>query len=269
MTECPSRLVLARFHAAELDASQNDRISAHIDSCTACSEAMQVLKHNIRQYEKNFNQRANTLRNALEAAQNQPENVIPIHRRKKIVTLAVSFAAAAMLVIGLMSFWPEHRMETSDISYKGSFAFSAVVKRNHNQFKLQSGSTLQKNDALRFVVQTGGVGYVYIFDLDANGNITSLYPFGDTESNLPAIAIASAGQHTLDDSIVLDDSTGVEHLVAVFSQTPFNTGLINAQMAKMMVQGNKEHGDSLKMPDIGLPQQLKNASVGVITILKR
>ena len=91
---------------------------------------------------------------------------------------------------------------------------------------LGADSSLASGDAYIIRAYSMTAGYLYIFQQDASGKIWWLYPRNNTvpysegANPLPAfreVALPADGQTGL----ILDESTGIEHLVFVYSATPF------------------------------------------------
>ncbi|MBN2715429.1 MAG: DUF4384 domain-containing protein [Deltaproteobacteria bacterium] len=274
MTECPSHLMLAQYHCDELDGETRQKIAGHLHDCDRCTSSLSTLRQNAATYELNISTHAGALRESLAAETPHNAEVLSFPARRKTM-IAVGFAAAAaIMVLSGIVFWQPKSETPSDISFKGAFSFTAVVKRDNRQFNISmapelQAPELQENDAIRFMIQTGHRGFVYIFNVDHKGAITSLYPFDDAGRSMPALSLQRPGAHTLDGSIVLDNSKGREYFVAIFSESPFDTGVINAPLAKALISDNKENGDTQASTTDRLPGALKDAVVRVIAFTKK
>ena len=271
MNECPSRLDLAQFHVNELDATRRESLTKHLKECSRCTETLARLKNNVSKYERRQDAHAQRLEEALAAENGRQNNVVPFPRRKKLALGATALATAAALIFGVIALFTFSGAEPDNgmIGYKGAFAVSVVAKRGPQQIKVTDGTVLRADDALRFQFQTAKKGYVYIFNVDSKGAITAFYPFNETNHSVKAMKIPSPGNHTMAGSIVLDSARGAEYLVALFSETPFETGIFSEQLAKQMVRSNKTNGDVSKMIRTELLKSASNMDACVIAIEKK
>lgn len=275
MSDCPSRLVLAAFHTGDLNETQQEATTRHLRECHGCQRMLATLKENAGTYEQQMSRHRTALKQALSdeaavAANKKKQGaVIPLFGTKNFRWVLPVAAAAAVLIIVLAS---ATLMQPSaplpDMAYKGQFSVSVVARRNSNQFAVDEGARLRENDALRFTVQTGQSGYLMIGDLDSRGQFTVLYPAADSAPDGQALEIPTPGRHILPDSIVLDDATGEEHFVAIFSKTPFKTDLIDFRLAKKLIENNQLSGGSPSMLPNELPAPLQDATINLLTIQK-
>ncbi|MBN2344097.1 MAG: hypothetical protein JXX29_13630 [Deltaproteobacteria bacterium] len=236
MTECFSRFTLVRFHKKDLTDETHQRIQTHLDECSRCRDVLGEIQTNDAAYNRNATAHSKRLMEAL-ASEIQSENaadsnsavskVVAISSRKtkKNVYILIPLAAAAALTLALY-FLPYFKSAPLDeITYKGGFSAGIIAKRADEQFTVRPNDVLRENDALRFRIQTSGAGYLYIMNIAANGEITGLCPF-DAPLNSPGYLVDAAGEHVLDESVVLDNSIGTEQIVFVFHSQPLSIDLI-------------------------------------------
>ena len=270
MNECPSRLVLAQFHVDEIDGAQRERLFNHVEQCDRCQETLARLNKNVSHYDSRREAHALSLQAAIAAETERQSNVVPLSLHRKLVMGAAVFATAAAIIFGIVFFNSINRhASTDDIGYKGTFAVSIVAKRGNRQFAVSDGTVLMENDALRFQVQTSKKGYLYIFNIDNAGAVTALYPFNDRGSSISAMKISTPGNHTMAGSIVLDDARGTEYMVALFSESAFETGIISDLLAKQVVRSNKKNGDISKMLRTELSESVASLEASLIAIEKK
>jgi hypothetical protein len=275
MSDCPSQLVLAAFHTGDLNETQQEETTCHLRECHGCQRALETLKENAGMYEQQMSRHQVALKQALvgeaEVAANKKKQgaVMLLFGIKNFRWVVPVAAAAAVLIVVLAS---ATLMQPSaplpDMAYKGQFSVSVVARRNRNQFAVDEGARLRENDALRFTIQTGKPGYLVIGDLDSRGQFTVLYPAADSAAEGQALEIRTPGRHTLPDSIVLDDATGEEHFVTIFSKTPFKTDLIDLGLAKKLIENDQLSGGSPSMLPNELPAPLQDAIINLLTIQK-
>ena len=275
MSDCPSQPVLAAFHTGDLNEAQKEETTRHISECHGCQRALETLKENAGMYEQQMSRHQVALRQALvgeaEITANKKKQgaVMQLFGTKNFRWVVPIAAAAAVLIMVLASATLMQPSATlPDMAYKGQLSVSVVAQRNRNQFAVDEGARLRENDALRFTVQTGQPGYLLIGDLDSRGQFTVLYPAADSTPGGQALEIPTPGRHTLPDSIVLDDATGEEHFLTIFSKTPFKTDLIDFGLAKKLIENNQLSGGTPSMLPNELPAPLQDATINLLTILK-
>jgi hypothetical protein len=86
---------------------------------------------------------------------------------------------------------------------------------------------LLPGDALRFVVQPGGLPYLLIVSRDGAGHLTVYYPFGGSRS----AELKSEGRNELPGSVELDATPGEERLFALFSRRPLEAARVTSRLA--------------------------------------
>lgn len=262
MTECLSRFTLVRFHQKDLSSGSMKEVQEHIGNCAKCQQVLHKISANESTYNAKLDFHTDRLLDAIAAegaSPNQEEpNVVSLAAKQKkqgVIHILIPLAAVASIVVALY-FFPQFKTPQGEtIGYKGRFSAAVFAKRNSALFPVEDQTVLYPNDALRFRIQTSAEGYVYVFNVDEKGTVLGLYPF-DPAPDSKGLKITTPGEHMLDDSVVLDESTGTEHFVVVFATTPLNIGNINGQ-AKAIIQHK------------ALPTEQGNAQVKVFTIEKK
>jgi hypothetical protein len=135
--------------------------------------------------------------------------------------LGVLVPVAVAMVIVLRGSIPED----DGVTFKGG-ALRLFVKRGESEpSPLAADARVQAGDALRFSYDAPSDGYLAVFDLDGRESVTVFWPYGEARAG----AVKKA-QGLLPGSVVLDASPGPEWVVAVFSEKPFDTAAIAAQL---------------------------------------
>ena len=88
-------------------------------------------------------------------------------------------------------------------------------------FPVNPGQVLRPGDKIRFVVNPGAAKFLLIGSRDGSGTFTVYHPFGGDKS----IAI-ERGLHELPGAVELDQVSGTERLVAVFSNEPVGAKVV-------------------------------------------
>lgn len=144
--------------------------------------------------------------------------------------------ASALGIVGVVSVaggGPGTGSQTEDevyIGVKGGGPALAVyaLRGDGKPFLVSSKSTLQPRDRLRFVVRPAGMAHVMVASRDGAGVFSVYHPFGATES--AQLPLGASQKLELPGSVELDDTPGVEQLVAVFSDRPFKAADVEAAL---------------------------------------
>ena len=146
----------------------------------------------------------------------------------------VPAALTAALVLGVTTTITIKRLNGQDDGYigiKGGPGIEVFAQRGAAQFLVKAGIALQPKDKVRFVVNAAGSKFVLIASKDGAGNFTVYYPFNGAES-------AAIKGRELPETVELDEVTGKEWLVAVFSDAPVKADAVK----QLMDQGAREKG---------------------------
>ncbi|MDJ0765970.1 MAG: hypothetical protein QNJ97_23500 [Myxococcota bacterium] len=234
-----------QFETKDLPNDALQRLSDHVASCLSCKQMIAVIKANVAEYEAGVEQQRASLRAKLMAAA-PPQDLFSAGSRRasswlnrKTAILAASLAAAAAVAVFLL---PDlYRVgdrarspaATHGMGFKGNVTFEVVAKRDGRQFRVAPGAELIPNDALRFVVNTTSSGYLSIFALDNQKRLSPFYPETRPEREPEPMVLNRPGRHELPGSIVLDDMTGDEYYVIVFSKHRFDRRDVHARLKQV------------------------------------
>jgi hypothetical protein len=252
MAQCPSRFSLVLWKGGDLPEAEIQRIRAHAAVCSACKAQIKQLDANIEYYHPKQPAYFAQLTSELSATNAAPR---PFSKWRVWAFALGGAAVTAALILALID--PRTRLALGPLQpgarFKGAVAMQAVAKRGDAQFFVESGAALRPNDAVRFVVTTGSAGFLSVFSIDSKRRIAPFYPDSDPFSDPTPMRIEGAGRHELPGSIVLDDATGAECIVAAFSQTPFDRGAVHerarrsAWVAQTRVPGPNESDADLTL----------------------
>lgn len=249
MSNCPSILTLARFVAEDLDDEAANTAKKHLRICSKCQMETNSIKSNSESYLENETVHLNRLRESLK-----------LEKRRSIRfggLTSMGLATAAAAVIAIFVFFKQETKEP-DIMYKGIMTFDLVSKRGEQQFKVNEDEILQENDALRFVLFTGEAGFIYVFSMDTEGDVSPFYPDSYPNNDPLPMFLDGPGRHELPGSVILDDNLGYEYFVVAFSDSKFLRTELEGRIREQL-----KDGFSGRYMNLG--PQIK---VGVIRILK-
>jgi hypothetical protein len=259
MNDHPSRFALVQWRVRDLPADEMRNVEDHLARCPACRDALDAIAVVTEEQEARLEERLAEFDARLDAA---------IGRRRRSVFAAVGGAlglaacAAVALGIGLAPGDPERSPEAlAYTGLKGEMKFQVVAKRGGNQFRVERDAELRENDALRFVVITDGGGFVEVFSVDSGGAVSPFYPDTEPIGDPSPLRIDGLGRHELPGSIVLDDASGHEFYVVVFSSEEFDRGKIHEWASE-----TRFDEQPLDLGDLGTGPEL---SIGVLRVRKR
>jgi hypothetical protein len=209
-----------------LSGNEAEVAQAHLGSCTSCKKRWDELNEDKQRFEQFV----------------LPRTLSKVEERVKGGQGFFSFlnlprwvpaALTAALVLGVTTTITIKRINAPEETYigiKGGPGLEVFAERGGKQFPVKPGAALQPKDKVRFVVNSAGSKYVLIASRDGAGNFTVYYPYNGLES-------APLAQRELPGSIELDEVTGKEWLVAVFSDAP-----VKANAVKTLMEGAREQG---------------------------
>lgn len=209
-------LMLQALQGAEADAAH-----AHLGACTSCKRRWDELNEDKARFEQFVMPR--TLPKVEERLR-QGQGLFSFLALPRWVPAALT----AALVLGVTTTITIKRIsgpqgDDGYIGLKGGPGLEVFAERQGRQFTVKPGAALQPKDKVRFVVNPAGAKYVLIASKDGAGNFTVYYPFNGLES-------APLAARELPGSVELDEVTGKEWLVAVFSDAPVKADAVKGLM---------------------------------------
>ena len=206
-----------------LTGDRQTEAKAHLDGCQLCQKRWSELNEDKARFEQFVFPR--TLAK-LEARLAAPSLIDRLREGWKMLVPAAAGVVAASLA---MAVWVggKDRTQTEDdvyIGIKGQASLEVVASRPETgQFPVKPGSVLKPKDKIRFVVNTAGSKYLLIASRDGAGAFTVYHPYGAAQS-----AQVAGNRVELPTTIELDEVTGNERLVAVFSDAPVAADAVKA-----------------------------------------
>lgn len=208
-----------------LSGQRETEAKAHLDGCPLCQKRWTELNEDKARFEQFvFPRTLAKLEERLQA----PSLMDRLRAGWKMLVPAAAGVVAASLA---MAVWVggKDRTQTEDdvyIGIKGSASLEVVAHRPETgQFPVKPGTVLKPKDKIRFVVNTGGAKYLLIASRDGAGAFTVYHPFGAAQSGQ-----VTPGRVEIPNSVELDEVTGNERLVAVFSDAPVPAEKVKAAL---------------------------------------
>jgi hypothetical protein len=207
--ECPSDTLLDRYHLEELAAGEGDKVRSHIDLCPRCKQRLEYRKLGFDAHEDLDPAR---LSNRILSAADE--------RRPKRIWILGGLGAAVAAGLLFMIVWlqtvPEPEIPT--VRVKSGLGLTVFRNRQATVVELESGSSCQEGDLLRFRVDLPEDGHLMVAGVEQNGTLYSAYPIGKSES----VAVEKSVSHDLPGAARLDDSLGEEWLHLVLCPKTFS-----------------------------------------------
>lgn len=156
------------------------------------------------------------------------------------------FAAIPLLAAALALFFLLLPPDSPTNRAKGGVDLDAFVDRGAVAEQVADGAALAQGDRLRFSVAADGHESVVLLSVDGRGAVSLFYPerVGD-----PPVPVSPDQRVLLEGAVQLDDATGPEVFVAVFS--PASTAAALALVEETYVQGGHDAVIDLARSDPG------------------
>lgn len=211
-----------------LSAPETNEAKAHLDTCGSCKARWVELNEDKQRFEQFVFPR--TLAKVEARAAAERGGFFERFKLKLVIPSLVMVAAAVTLVVATQG--PTQvdgpGTQTEDDAYvgiKGAPTLEVFAMRNGGgAFPVQPNMELQPSDRIRFVVNPADAKYVLVASTDGAGEFSVYAPFGAGKSQL----VKSAAKQELPGSIELDDTIGVENIVAAFSNEPLTAEQVQA-----------------------------------------
>jgi hypothetical protein len=218
---CPSDLQLDRLLAGDLREGERSELNAHLAGCAACRtrrDDFDARRAAYLQATPNFG--ALAARVGAAGGRRRPERGSP---RGRSALWALAAAAVALLALRAALGGdqpPPHSATPADRApqetrVKGGPDLGYFVKRGERVVAGEPGRALRPGDRVRFTVTSERAQQFALFNRDGRG-ATVYYPSGQRSA-----AIAAGKAVPLDFSVELDDYVGVERVLGVFCERPF------------------------------------------------
>jgi hypothetical protein len=210
-----------------LPGSEADAAHAHLGACPSCKKRWDELNEDKQRFEQFVMPR--TLANVEERVRGG-QGLFSFLKLPRWAPVALG-AAMALGITTTITIKRLGGVDENYIGIKGGPGLEVMAERSGKVFPVKAGAALQPKDKVRFVVNPAGSKFVLIASKDGAGNFTVYYPYNGLES-------APLSARELPGSIELDEVTGKEWLVAVFSDAPVKADAVKT----LMDAGAREKG---------------------------
>ena len=161
---------------------------------------------------------------------------IPAPQSSRGRTRVVPWALAAVLLVGICggigAFVWKYRAENpsqTSLTPKGAFFdLEIAVSREGTAFPLHQGDMVKTGDQLGFFYTATQSAYIAVFHVDADGQISVLYP-GKSDRSVP---VQEGARIPLSDGAIVTPATSCEWIVAVFSNKDMSVSQLRRHLLK-------------------------------------
>lgn len=236
---CIRRLDIERYSAGELTGPAAAALEEHIRTCASCSAYSAKVRKEREAFLRihpfaEFNA-ARTEGKRTERWYEKLADALSFPALRPVLAPAVVLLVAVAVVPFIVRL--ENRQAENDIRYKGgSPGLSYIYKRDGVIHKAAPQDLFRGGDQVQVFYASGDKQYIGLFSIDSTSAVSFYQP--DDHSALCSIRSGTGPQCAYPKSIELDSTPGAELVVAVFSNTPFDTNQI-----KRWVAGLKAAGD--------------------------
>ena len=192
-------------------------IRAHLSTCAQCRDYCEAMER-----EKQGFLAANPVEKIIDRPARSQNTV-----RFPAIARYYAIAASLILCIGVGYVYLTS-MQPPDSRIKGETALAVFVKTDYNRIEQREDNTFFTGERIQFQYSCGSKNRFILMSLDTAGSLTTFFP-GTGDS---ATILESGQEIPLPNSILLDDYTGPELFIGVFSEKPLLVSTI-----KRFVQG--------------------------------
>ena len=232
MGDTPSmRLSIERFFAGELSGDAAARIEKHLRTCSACNMFYKGLARERQEFLRihPFQDLLRSMRGTGEESRSgavaRPSFVF---RPALVAAFALVLSAAA--IVPIMQ-WQKARAGSGEIVYKGGVTLSYLYKRAGQVHAGAPGDVFYGGDEVQVFYSCSREMNVSLFSIDAAGKVSFYQP--DASSKICSIRSGVGARLAWPQSIELDNASGGELVVALFSAEPFDTERVKAWVDKV------------------------------------
>jgi hypothetical protein len=231
-----NKLLLERYSAGEVDNDESLRIKEHCKSCAECAGYLETLKADKREFLAAHP--FPLARKVILPNRRQPWRASFFDAaRRPAWAPAYALIAVILMVSPIVYFRAVHHPATEDITFKGrGEAISFLVKRNGNISVCTTLDTLLPGDEIQALYSLTKPKFMSLLSVDSYGAVSWYHP--DQKSRFCSIPAKPGRNQNYPAGILLDDSKGRELVVALFSDSPLQTGTVSAWVTQAIKKTN-------------------------------
>jgi hypothetical protein len=209
-------------------------IRAHLEVCVSCREYSNAMER-----ERHGFLAAHPIERIIDQPA-RPQNII----RFPAIARYYALAASLIICIGAGYIYLNHT-QTPDSRIKGETSLKVFVQADDGRVEQRANNTFFTGERVQFLYSCGPKNRFILMSLDSAGSLTTFYP--DTGDS--AIALESGQDIPLPNSILLDDYTGPELFIGVFSKKPVAVAEVKRLVHATYSSGAPFGSQKLTIPD--------------------
>jgi hypothetical protein len=209
-------------------------IRSHLNACASCREYCEALEREKQGF---------LAANPIDQVMDRPARLRNVIR---FPALGRYYALAASLVIciGAGYVYLNHT-QTTDFRIKGETALRVFVLADDGTVEQRVNNTFTTGERIQFQYSCGLKNRFIMMSLDSAGSLTTFYP-GTGDS---AIVLESGQDIPLPNSIMLDEYTGPELFIGVFSEKPLLVPMVKGIIGKTFSPNTPLFSLKFSIPD--------------------
>ncbi len=257
----PGKFLLQKYWVGELDKETSSLYDEHIEQCPQCKETVDHLKRQ----QQNFHRRypygvfhSATVEKKESWTKKAIGAVLAPAMRPVFSMMLLLFLATPVIIYYQYSRGPDIRM-------KGEESLSFLLRRNETIRKGDVSETFLAGDEIQIVYTATAAPYIALFSVDEAGTVSLYHP--DLTCKWCSIPAEKGAQKYYPTSIVLDESSGQELIVALFTKKPLEVNNLNKSLSKYVHKKPVDLG--LLKKNLELQKVISQATVKTITLTKQ
>lgn len=222
----PRKLEIERLIANDLEISQAKELSEHIEQCQECSSYAQNLQKQAREFSNEYSYEEFAKKNILVK-----ESSFLIKIFETIFTPVMTPIYAALLLAAVIIPFTIKELEWNGnqaIAFKGKSQISYILNRDGVVEAGTPGKLYQAGDRIQVLYSSNKKQFMALLSVDKNHTISFYHP--DQSSEYCSVPVEIGSSRAFPGSILLDEAKGYEIVVALFSNKPLQTSLVQDWM---------------------------------------
>lgn len=215
-----SKLQVERYVCRDLSDAERIEVKAHIDNCSDCSAHMRQLE---QQHQSFLALHPFAKFTSAHAPIVSPRRFQFVWGRLFAPSFIPVYSVLLIALIVLPRFLPKNNQLA--VRFKGQETISCLVMRNGSIQKNIPGFKYQEGDRVQVTYSAGPSRYLALISVDVSGMVSFYQP--NEKSDTCSIPTQGETGKQFPTSIMLDNSPGSELVIALFSQKPLLTSLVD------------------------------------------
>jgi hypothetical protein len=219
---CMSDLALERLLAGDLAGAGRNAVLVHLAACAACAARLDRLERSNERFVRDA-----PVAPMVDAIARGIAGSVPWSARPRRRAVAAGVVAAVVGIAAAIALFPRtgeraaapapERKKGGVAAGDGDLTLELIARHADGRVaRIASGASLTPGEAVRFHIASSRAGHLAIVGIDAVQVVTPYAP----AAGAGGLIAVTPGEHLLAGSIILDDTLGVERIVAVRCDEP-------------------------------------------------